>query len=251
MQAILYVSHGTRKRSGRKEVYSSLAPVIKKVNSPLQKICFLQFSRPTLLEGIEMCVKEGATTIIIVPLLLLKADHATYDIPQAIISARRKYPFIQFIYEEPLGEEEKLIDALYEALVMKQFLEVPQRHVLLVGRGGRSPQVKQHLIQVSERLQRKLPETEMTICFLYGHKPHFQDIVNEATEKQRFILPFLLFDGRLFASLTQAAKKKGWILCDTLGSSAHVRDIVTKRINRWLTDKEKERGEVYVITNDK
>lgn len=249
MEAVLYVTHGTRKKEGIEAVYSFLMPVMAQMKCVFQKICFLQFSNPTLSDGIEACVKEGVSKIIIVPLLLLKADHATNDIPFAIKKAKRKYPWIQFVYEDPLGEEEKVIESLYEELVKKQFLQHATKNVLLVGRGGRLPSVKTHLVTISSKLQEKLPEANIEICFLYGLAPHFDDIVHASTTKNRYVLPFLLFDGKLYDLLKETARKKGWIVCNTLGKNRHMQQIVKKRVNRWIV-KNDERGEACVFAND-
>jgi len=85
-------------------------------NDNCVKGAYLQFSEPDIEAVIEMSVNEGASRIVLHPFFLNSGMHVTKDIPELIDSARTKYPGVEFIYTEPLGMHEKLIDIVKERI---------------------------------------------------------------------------------------------------------------------------------------
>src|SRR5699024_6390285 len=95
MQAVLFVSHGSRLEIGVKEVVH----FIKRYTAPrdiFHEICFIELAKPSIEEGIANCAVRGATQIIVVPILLLAAAHAKEDIQLEIQDGNRKYTQITF-----------------------------------------------------------------------------------------------------------------------------------------------------------
>ena len=85
-------------------------------NDNCVKGAYLQFSEPDIETVIENSVNEGASRIVLHPFFLNSGMHVTKDIPELIDSARKKYPGVEFIYTEPLGMHEKLIDIVKERI---------------------------------------------------------------------------------------------------------------------------------------
>jgi precorrin-8X/cobalt-precorrin-8 methylmutase len=85
-------------------------------NEDCVKGAYLQFSDPDIEAVIEKSVSEGASRIVLHPFFLNSGMHVTKDIPELIDSARKKYPGVEFIYTEPLGMHEKLIDIVKERI---------------------------------------------------------------------------------------------------------------------------------------
>lgn len=77
---------------------------------------YLQFSEPDIETVIGQSVAEGAGRIILHPFFLNAGMHVTKDIPELIEGARQKYPGVIFIYTEPLGMHEKLVDVIKERI---------------------------------------------------------------------------------------------------------------------------------------
>ncbi|PTF55530.1 sirohydrochlorin chelatase, partial [Staphylococcus cohnii] len=73
MQGVLYVSHGSRVPEATQEAIEFITDVQQQVDISLQTICFLELAEPTIAEGVETLVKQGATTIAVIPVLLLSA----------------------------------------------------------------------------------------------------------------------------------------------------------------------------------
>ena len=56
--------------------------------SLLIETCFLEFASPNIAQGIDNCVKRGATEVIVIPIILLHAGHSKLHIPAEIEEAR-------------------------------------------------------------------------------------------------------------------------------------------------------------------
>ena len=50
----------------------------------LLKHVFLEFASPNIAQGIDNCVKRGATEVIVIPIILLHAGHSKLHIPAEI-----------------------------------------------------------------------------------------------------------------------------------------------------------------------
>lgn len=124
----------------------------------------MELAAPTIAEGIESCIKRGATAIAIMPILLLAAQHAKHDIPLEIDKAKIQYPTVKFTYGEPLGVHELLIDTLHARILATRSL-TDQASVLLIGRGSSDPAVQLVLAKIATRLRDKYAYVAVDTCF--------------------------------------------------------------------------------------
>src|SRR6476660_4577382 len=112
MKAILYIGHGTRSKKGVKEADSFVKRVMAQIDVPIQEICFLELTDPCIEEGFFRCVERGATEITVIPLFLLSAGHIKKDIPQVLISLRKRYATIQVNVRDPFGVQGKILEGI-------------------------------------------------------------------------------------------------------------------------------------------
>lgn len=238
MQAILYIAHGSRVKEGVEQAISFLTSVQLEIDIPIQEICFLELAVPTIAEGIDSCIKRGATAIAIMPILLLAAQHAKQDIPSEIEKAKKQYPYVEFTYGEPLGVHELLIDTLHTR-ILETKLPTHNANVLLIGRGSSDPVVKSDLAKIAARLREKYAYTAVDTCFLYGIGPTFEEWLQQKKNKtdQVFIVPYLLFTGILRKSITKRLQEyegRTITLCESLGYDENVRKVLVERITELL-----------------
>ena len=116
MEAILLVGHGSRDPEGNVELLRFADMVRSKAPQFLIETCFLEFAKPNIDQGIANCVAQGATRVVLVPIILFAAGHAKLHIPDAIDHAKRKYPNVQFVYGRPIGVHQKVINILKSRL---------------------------------------------------------------------------------------------------------------------------------------
>ncbi len=118
-ERIIIIGHGSpRKEANTIDSLTSLlhSELHPGCNDDCVKGAYLQFSEPDIETVINTCVEEGAGRIIMHPFFLNAGMHVTKDIPELIEAARSKYAGVEFIYTEPLGIHEKLVEVVKERI---------------------------------------------------------------------------------------------------------------------------------------
>ena len=208
MKAILFVGHGSRDQEGNQQVRAFLGEMRKTWDdSFLVETCFLEFERPTVNQGIDLCVEKGADHIVVIPIMLLQAGHSKIHIPAAIDEAKNKYPLVQFTYGRPIGVHEETFEILKTRLMeIGENWESPEDDtaVLLLGRGGSDPDANSDLYKIARLLWEKTNYKIVEPAFMGVTNP----LVNEGIErciklgaKKVVILPYFLFTGILIKRL--------------------------------------------------
>jgi precorrin-8X/cobalt-precorrin-8 methylmutase len=128
MERVILMGHG----SPRKEANTIhlIAKLLQDKLYPVRteecvKVSYLQFADPDIMTAIKGCVEEGATRVILHPFFLSPGVHVTRDIPEMIAWARRLFPHVEFIYTEPLGTHEKLVEIVAERIRSAVFSTPP------------------------------------------------------------------------------------------------------------------------------
>jgi len=233
MQAVIYIAHGTRVQEGIDEAISFVERAKKYIPIKLQEICFLELVEPTIEQTIEHCIQKGATEIALVPILLLAANHAKKDIPAIVTSIERKYPHIVFSYGKPFGIHPSLVAQIYERIEEQASVLAPDAEILLIGRGSSDPAVVRDFAEVASRLKLRYGVRHVEIAFLYGNGPKFSSFVEKMLKipnKQRYIVPYLLFQGLLRKHIEKELEGIKFVtVCNSLGYGDRVLDVLLER----------------------
>jgi sirohydrochlorin ferrochelatase len=203
-QGILYVSHGSRVPEATKEALACIQLAMKQIDIHLQEIVYLEISKPSIDEGIESLVKQGALRIAVVPVLLLCAGHYYKDIPNELKKAHDRFPNIQFSYGQPIGVQDKIIDILAERIYETQIKLDANTSILLVGRGSNSPETRRDIESIAHKLQEKLQVRSVDTGFLAALEPRFDQALHKLLGKRQspvIVLPYLWFTGILMQSM--------------------------------------------------
>jgi sirohydrochlorin ferrochelatase len=113
-RAILLVDHGSRRAEANALLEDVADQVRKRTPEAIVEAAHLEIAEPDIAEGIDTCVKNGATKIIVHPYFLGPGRHTTEDIPAQVQRAGEKHPNVQIRISEPLGGHAALIDAILE-----------------------------------------------------------------------------------------------------------------------------------------
>lgn len=225
MQAVLYISHGSRVEKTKAEAMEFMKQVQARVDVPLQETCFLELAAPDIKEGFTKLVEKGATRIAVVPVLLMSAGHYYEDIPEEVSNISKNYPEVTVTYGEPLGVQDRLVAVLIDR-VKETGRPVPEdAHLLLVGRGSRSSETKQATELIAAKLKEKLGVKSISTCYLAASKPSFDEGLESVKQKDSsitFVIPYLWFTGLLMQEMekkVQSMKETGIDieLCGYLG----------------------------------
>lgn len=249
MQAILYIGHGTRLQAGVLQCIEFIRKVEQSVNVPIQETAFLELVEPTIENGVKRCVKKGATSIAIMPLLLLTAHHAKLDIPQGLQEVRKLYPHIKFTYGSPLGVETEMIETVIEKVetITEQVANVELQlregdaDLLLVIRGSSDVGLAQQVEEICQRIREKTNYKQVKSCYLYGAGWRFDEALESYQLNGRpvVIVPYLLFDGLLSVGVEKkvvVAQKENphILLSEKIGHGEKVQQLVLRRIEQCL-----------------
>ena len=104
MRAILLVDHGSRVLAANAQL-EEVARLVERTagDGTLVRAAHMELASPSIPEGIDALVADGATEIVVVPYFLAPGRHATEDVPRIAHEAVEKYPALTLRVAEPLG----------------------------------------------------------------------------------------------------------------------------------------------------
>ena len=110
MKAILLVSHGSRSSKTKEEVIELVKVLKFKTGIDIFEFAFLEIETPSIPEGLDICVQKGAKQVVILLNFLNSGRHVNNDIPAIVQEAKVKYPDVEFLISQPIGQHEKIAD---------------------------------------------------------------------------------------------------------------------------------------------
>lgn len=119
MERIILIGHGSPKKDANnielvaKMLHNALHPGC---SDACVKAAYLQFVQPDIPTVIRQCAESGAKKIILHPYFLSAGMHVTKDLPEMIAEAKNNYPDVEFVFTEPLGVHEKLVQVVVERI---------------------------------------------------------------------------------------------------------------------------------------
>lgn len=248
MKAILYLAHGSRSKKAVNETLSFLQSIISKVDAPIQEICFLKLTDPSIEEGFKHCIEKGATEITVIPIFLLDAGHTKNDIPPILTQLQNKYQHVQITVKNAFGVQEVILDAIAE-LVEESVGELSsQDTILIVGTGGSDADIHDSFAKIAKGIQSRLGVENTSACYLAKAQPSFQEsfeTILKSKSNRIMVIPYLLFPGLLFSKVQQMINKEqkqghNIILIGPLGMHNIMKEVViqssTEKENYVATD---------------
>ena len=175
----------------------------------LIETCFLEFASPTIPQGIDNCVKRGATEVIVIPIILLHAGHSKLHIPAEIEDARSKYPDVQFTYGQTIGVHSEVFSILMDRLEEVGFdtsIEHPDTAILLIGRGGSDANANSDFYKITRLLWEKLNVKWVESAFMGVTTPLVDEGIERCIKlgaKKIVMLPYFLFTGILMERMNK------------------------------------------------
>jgi sirohydrochlorin ferrochelatase len=76
----------------------------------------MEIAEPTISQGFDACVADGARQIIVHPYFLAPGAHYNEDIPRLVGEAAAKHPQVYWTITEPLGIHPKLCEVVLERI---------------------------------------------------------------------------------------------------------------------------------------
>jgi precorrin-8X/cobalt-precorrin-8 methylmutase len=119
MESIILIGHGSPKKDANR--LGIIADMLHRSLHPgcageCVTVAYMEFAEPSIPEALDSEARRGAKRIIIHPFFLNAGVHVTKDIPEMIRDAESRHPGIEFVYTEPLGVHEKLVQIVIERI---------------------------------------------------------------------------------------------------------------------------------------
>ncbi|MFC4319940.1 sirohydrochlorin chelatase [Litchfieldia salsa] len=239
MEALIYASHGSRTESGNTQFLNFVKEMMPIVKVPLQSFGFLEGIKPSIFEAISTAIFQGATSVTIMPVLLLTGSFASKDMPAEITKAKEMFPTIPFYYGQPFGYDEILIQILNDRLEKKMHNNRKFKAVLLVSHGSYDENAHDQFEEIAQKLRFNKPFDVFT-CYLNMAKPslenELENILNQPYEEV-YIVPYLLYSGGFTIEIENITSKyqesyldKNVILCELVGFDDKLKDLFLRRI---------------------
>lgn len=114
--ALIALAHGSRDPRSAATI-NALVGEVKAIRPDLRvEAAFLDLSKPGFHTVVDRLVKAGFDEIVVVPLLLTEAFHATVDVPAAIAEATARHAGLRIRATAVLGHETRFLEVLDERL---------------------------------------------------------------------------------------------------------------------------------------
>lgn len=217
-KAVLFVGHGSKDPEGNREAAVFVDMLKPRLEEYFVHLCYLEFASPTITEGIEQCVADGAQEIAVIPIILLPAGHSKLHIPHELDEARRKYPEVTFHYGRPLGQHPHTVDILLSRLEESGFGLTEEEDsktdqetaVLVVGRGSSDPDANSELYKLARLLWEKVNVKWVETAFMGVTEPLVEEGLERCVQlgaKRIVVLPYFLFTGVLIKRMVRLVER--------------------------------------------
>ncbi len=116
MEYIIIAIYGQEHKN--KNNLKILFEMLKSHISPqnILRIGYLNYQKPSLKDAIDLCIKDGADSIIIFPYFLDMTDENSKVIIQTMEESVKSHPEVRIICTEPLGIHEKIVQVIVERI---------------------------------------------------------------------------------------------------------------------------------------
>ncbi len=117
MQALLVIAHGSRRAESNEEVRNLTVGLAARARSdyPIVRCAFLELADPSIPDGIEHCIRAGATEVVVLPYFLSAGRHVVTDIPNEVRGKQEQYPHVNIRIADYLGASTGIPDLLLAA----------------------------------------------------------------------------------------------------------------------------------------
>ena len=114
-RALVLFSHGSLLCGSGEALEAHAARLRAQGEFDSVSIGYLNYSFPRFAEAVSEASAAGMTEIVVVPYFLVPGFFITKSLPEAVASAQAQFPNLKFSVTPPLGDDERLVDALLDA----------------------------------------------------------------------------------------------------------------------------------------
>ena len=205
---LLLVGHGSSDPRGVDEFLATARQVAAGAGPWAVEPCFLEFSAPSIAEGVERLAVAGARRIVVAPVMLFAARHIRHDIPRQLALAVAGFPGVTVTQAEHLGCHPSMVELSrrrYDEALAGTLPVPPEETVLvIVGRGSHDQEATGEMLHFAQLRHQTTPVADARTAFLTMASPRLEQVLDEvahAVVKRVVVQPHLLFAGELLGRI--------------------------------------------------
>ena len=112
--ALLIIDHGSRRQEAN-DLLPQVARMIRGLSHfKIVHVAHMELAEPTIQQGFDACVADGADEVIVHPYFLGPGRHSRSDIPRMVTEAAARHRKVHFRITEPLGIHRKIGELILE-----------------------------------------------------------------------------------------------------------------------------------------
>ncbi len=115
-KAVLLIGHGSRAAGANDSIYRIAEIVRRETSYPIVELGFMGLNPPSIGDGVETCIAQGATKIIVMPYFLHLGMHMQKDLPEMMGELRAKHPAVELLLGQHIGFHPKLAEIVIERI---------------------------------------------------------------------------------------------------------------------------------------
>lgn len=117
MQALLIIAHGSRRPESNDEIRALAVKVAAQSADTYAYVgsAFLELAEPSIPDGIQHCIDQGASSVTIMPFFLSAGRHVVHDVPALVQAKQAEHPQIQIRMAPYLGVSSLMPDLILQS----------------------------------------------------------------------------------------------------------------------------------------
>lgn len=117
MQALLIVAHGSRRPESNDEIRTLASKAAERAGETYGFVgsAFLELAEPSIPDGIQQCIDQGAVAVTIMPFFLSAGRHVVNDVPELVREKQQEHPHIQIRMAPYLGVSSLMPDLILQS----------------------------------------------------------------------------------------------------------------------------------------
>ena len=179
MTVLLGVAHGSKDPESQAVVAALLAGAAARRPGLQTAAAYVDNASPSIRNALAALVAQGATDVVVLPLLLTPASHSKTDVAASVQAGRQAHPGVRIRYGRPLGPHPALVEVLAQRLAEAGARD--EDPVVLVAGGALDPDANAQVAATARLLFEGRPWPSVDIAFASTARP----TVPEALERLR------------------------------------------------------------------
>lgn len=115
-RAVLLVGHGSKMHGSDEAMNQVIDELRRRDSATVFQSAFLELQSPNIQDGINLCIKQGADEVIVVPYFVQTGRHVVHDIPRLIDEAKALHPKTFISLANYLGFDSRMVSVVEDRI---------------------------------------------------------------------------------------------------------------------------------------